>query len=73
MSLDIKAANAGAAGSGFDQPGQHLNGGGFAGCVGSQHRKKFPARHGQVDIIDRDQFAKSFEKVDKFNHAMRGL
>ena len=74
LRLHVKPADARGAGGRLHQAGENFQRGGFAGGVGSEHGKKFPARNGQRHVVDRDEVAEFFDEMDEFDHGvLQGL
>ena len=71
MRLHVEAGHARRAGSGFDQSGENLDGRGLAGGVGAEDGEKLAARHGQAEIVDRDEVPEFLDDVQQFDHASR--
>ena len=61
----IVTKNLDAAGGRREQASEHLDGGGFAGAVGTEEAKELAGRHGQVDIADGGKGAEPAGKSSK--------
>ena len=68
LRLHVEAADARAAGSRLHQTGENFQRRGFAGGVRSEHGEKLPARNRERHVVDRDEIAKFFYDIDKFDH-----
>jgi len=57
---DVVAADGGCAVGGFENSGEHTEGGGFAGAVGAEEAVDFAGLAGEADVIDCFDFAALF-------------
>jgi len=55
LGLDVVTADAGAAGSRRDEPGEHAHGGGLARRVGTQESEHFTGTHLEAHILHRGE------------------
>src|SRR5258706_13078377 len=55
----------------FDETGDHLHGGGFAGAVGSQISGDCSRMRGVADVVDSSDAGKSFRDAAEFEHGSR--
>ena len=53
---------------GRENCGEHLDGGGFAGPVGTEEAEDLSLRHGKGDVIDGGDVAEGLDQVANVNH-----
>lgn len=68
VSLDRLALEKNFAGGGFDQPGDHFDGGGFTGAIRPEISCYPPYGRGKADIIDRYDAPEPLRHTAEFEH-----
>ena len=69
----IKSVELDTAAGGAQQRGQHLDGGGFAGAVGSEKSEDLTLRDIETDVIDGGEIAEDLDQIGDGNHPRRYL
>jgi len=66
---DVEAGHYGGPPAGFEQAGQHADGGGLARAVGAEEAEQFAGEDGEVKPFDRRQTAVVLAQLFCFNHS----